>query len=656
MDRDRLDELFDRYLDRELSRAEETELAKLLAQPECRTHWRRLASLEGKLQEEFLESTPGGVEARKMDASLAESFRTEAARLPLRRQTPRAFRERGPSFGMAGGIAAVLVASVLFLGVFLPSSAEPNLPRRSGSRKPLLQPQSDQGGVDRTAAQAVSGRQDEQSRLEEIAPKHELPARAGGRPRPGESEDGKRPVKVETTSQDIDEVVRKTTTTPESFRPGAGSPVPDQQLPAPPTKGTITSDGSTRVAVALVEEVSGEATHLRPDGKRPLLAGESLLPGKGMETGDGTSRVVLRFVDKTELQVGPNTSVREIKSEKGKRVFVAQGMLRAVIAKQPKEEPLIFATPHGEARVIGTTLRLSVDPDPKRGTRLDVEEGKVEFKNLSGRTVDVSGGGSAVAAQGTDLVVLKGDSSAPVPRPGLALWLRADQGVFVNGATVVQWSDRSGNNRHATQPVPSQQPVLVRNAVGSHPALRFDGVDDHLTFPAPVAGLGGMTIFLVSAALEELADVGNEQHAALTWTETEDASGVILNPSGSKVRFFFGTGQTQKVFVYSRPASIERDFSVTTAQKNGAVALLFVNGQEAFRLEGQGPSIGATEAIGQIGRGYGNLRTDRKFVGQFEGWCYFPGEIAEVIVYTRALGEVERKSVEQYLLGKYLAK
>ena len=38
-----------------------------------------------------------------------------------------------------------------------------------------------------------------------------------------------------------------------------------------------------------------------------------------------------------------------------------------------------------------------------------------------------------------------------IPAGGLALWLRGDAGTVLNGAAVTQWSDQSGNNRHATQ-------------------------------------------------------------------------------------------------------------------------------------------------------------------------------------------------------------
>ena len=52
----------------------------------------------------------------------------------------------------------------------------------------------------------------------------------------------------------------------------------------------------------------------------------------------------------------------EIRTSGGKRLILAKGAVRGVIAKQPKEQPMIIETPHAEAKVVGTTLKLVVDP------------------------------------------------------------------------------------------------------------------------------------------------------------------------------------------------------------------------------------------------------------------------------------------------------
>jgi hypothetical protein len=400
---------------------------------------------------------------------------------------------------------------------------------------------------------------------------------------------------------------------------------------------------STAPLVARLERIEGEGWLLDPAGRSAARGGEVLLLGQGVETGPAKSAAILVYPDKTRIEMGANTEIAELKAEGGKRVAVRRGEIHAVVAKQTKDQAMVFATPQGEAVVLGTSLRIIVDPDPKKGTRLEVEEGKVRFSNLEKKSLDVTGGHFAVAAAGADLVARSSDPSAGVPRRGLALWLRADVGVTQNAGAVLAWADRSGNNRLAVQRKPSQQPAFVPSGVHGLPSVRFDGVDDCLTFACPVAGLPGMTLFLVAAAFEERAGGPTRAgHAALYWRELEDHGTVLLAPFPGTLRFGFGTGQPYAVVPYTRPDSLGPQYSLTTALKNGAEQVLFVNGRESLRLNDRRPVIAKCEEIGQIGRG--------------EGDTYFPGEISEILVYTRALGAGDRLAVEQYLLGKYLSK
>src|SRR5688572_21189515 len=111
MDKERLEELFDKYMDRVLSPAEEAELANLLGRPECQAHWRTLASLEGKIQEELLQVR-------------AEDAPSKRTRRSLRPSTRRTFIPRGRPPWLAGLVAAGLfVAVLLFIAL---GSSEPD--------------------------------------------------------------------------------------------------------------------------------------------------------------------------------------------------------------------------------------------------------------------------------------------------------------------------------------------------------------------------------------------------------------------------------------------------------------------------------------------------------------------------------------------------
>jgi hypothetical protein len=109
--------------------------------------------------------------------------------------------------------------------------------------------------------------------------------------------------------------------------------------------------------------------------------------------------------------------------------------------------------------------------------------------------VVVSNGSGAASSA----VVLLTVVPSTFPLNGLSLWLRADSGSVLNGSALSQWTDLSGNERHATQSSGSSQPTLVNGAVNGLPVVRFDGVGDFLNLPLPVNGLSGMSVFLVAA-------------------------------------------------------------------------------------------------------------------------------------------------------------
>jgi hypothetical protein len=163
---------------------------------------------------------------------------------------------------------------------------------------------------------------------------------------------------------------------------------PEPPKPVPPVKPVE----STRViAVARLDKVEGAV--FIGDDRRPAKAGEDA--ASGLRVAAGSAHLVL--ADGTRLTVGPGATIREIaKGLKGTRVEIVVGTITADIARQPADQPLTFATPHAEVRVVGTVLRLVVEA---ASTRLEVKEGKVQLTR-DGKTVVVAAGQFAVAAPG----------------------------------------------------------------------------------------------------------------------------------------------------------------------------------------------------------------------------------------------------------------
>lgn len=148
-------------------------------------------------------------------------------------------------------------------------------------------------------------------------------------------------------------------------------------------------------AGVLLESLAGRAARTSDGGA--ARAGETLRFGEGLKVAEG--RAVLRLPDGTRVELEAASRLDRIEE---KRILLTRGALTARVAPQPPGAPLVFATPQGEARVVGTTLRLSTHP--KDGTRLEVESGRVELKDDAGRAVLVEAGRYAVAAPGVELV------------------------------------------------------------------------------------------------------------------------------------------------------------------------------------------------------------------------------------------------------------
>ena len=130
------------------------------------------------------------------------------------------------------------------------------------------------------------------------------------------------------------------------------------------------------------------------------------------------------------------------------------------------------------------------------------------------------------------------------------------------------------------------------------------------------------------------------QQAALFWNESVAWGATYLSPFQTNVNFRFGTIQPNNNSVYSRPASVGSGFTLTTAIKIGSTDSLYVNGIQRVSQGGKLATIAGSQDTGNVGRGFNNN-------------TYFTGDIAEVLVYNRALSAAERRNLEVYLDGKY---
>jgi hypothetical protein len=245
-----------------------------------------------------------------------------------------------------------------------------------------------------------------------------------------------------------------------------------------------------------------------------------------------------------------------------------------------------------------------------------------------------------------------------IPTESLKLWFRADHGVMHSDNKVSEWEDQSGSNLHAKKY--TGQPMLVDSAIGGKPAIHFNGKGDVLEFKGwSPNGLTAMTTIIVSANTEYQPEPGPGKGAEggshstlqsiLNWPQpSSDARWgiVLLSAYQQSVSFRFGTGQNPNINNWKRPASIGDSPTMTIAIHDGATEKLYVEGELVWTQTNKLTTIKNCANYGYIGRwSHG---------GDNSGW--FAGNVAEIIVYAKALDDTERKKVEDYLNAKYFAK
>ncbi|MFN3486369.1 MAG: FecR domain-containing protein, partial [Planctomycetota bacterium] len=198
--------------------------------------------------------------------------------------------------------------------------------------------------------------------------------------------------------------------TPQPETPAAETPQPraaPPERPAPPP-----GRPPTRPVVATLARVEGSVLLALPEGRRPATPAQEIPEGASLETGTGESQAVVEYADGSRLALGLQTRVT-FPAGTGRKLEIHQGTLAADVNRQPAGAEAVFATPHAEARVLGTRLTLRVSP---ASTRLDVREGRVRLiRREDGASVDVGAGQYAVAGPGLPL------TARTLPPPRLAL-------------------------------------------------------------------------------------------------------------------------------------------------------------------------------------------------------------------------------------------
>ena len=248
---------------------------------------------------------------------------------------------------------------------------------------------------------------------------------------------------------------------------------------------------------------------------------------------------------------------------------------------------------------------------------------------------------------GLNLGIYNSSSSAPVnwtpaELPNLALWLDAEDAasITLNGSTVAQWSDKSGNARHVSQATVVNQPAYTANGLNGKPVLTFTGTNflsrtnDTFLQNAPA-----VSIFLVVAYNN--------------YTTSRRAVNVTAVSTGATRVVLFGTAGSLQSLARRLSAEAISVSSGTPAAANTPVIhgsqLNFVNNSNTEVVNG----VVATAATFSSGAGNSESNLINFEIGAAVTTQLFLGTMAEAIFISGILSTTDRQRLEGYLAWKW---
>lgn len=211
---------------------------------------------------------------------------------------------------------------------------------------------------------------------------------------------------------------------------------------------------------------------------------------------------------------------------------------------------------------------------------------------------------------------------------GLVTWLRADVGVMTFGeSSVSMWDDQSGLGNHLSA---VGAPTVMPDALNGRSVIRFSGAGDKLE---RIGGLGGLPAGGADRSMFVMVKHDSTGFGGVTYgaAACNEAFGLTVAPGGELLVQGWcddfhapepGTG------VGWMTHSVVLESNAFTHYKNGAVINIDAN------------TFNTTPSLFVVG-------------AELNSNPFVAMDIAEIIIYDRALSEVERDQIEQHLQERY---
>lgn len=221
-----------------------------------------------------------------------------------------------------------------------------------------------------------------------------------------------------------------------------------------------------------------------------------------------------------------------------------------------------------------------------------------------------------------------GDCALPV-EAGLVTWLKADFGISESGGVVSSWSDGSPNGNSL---VASGSPMLIADGLGGHDYIAFNGGLDQL---ARTSSLNGLPVM----------DADRSMFAVVRYHEVA-GGGVSYGTAACNQAFGLSVSGGGELTIQGWCPGNELNSGAPGTHAGWmVVSVLHSMGTFGHYKNGEAVDI-RSHAFATV--------PERMLVGaSIDGTQHRNMDVAEILIYDRALDESERMIVEQYLQEQY---
>jgi len=229
--------------------------------------------------------------------------------------------------------------------------------------------------------------------------------------------------------------------------------------------------------------------------------------------------------------------------------------------------------------------------------------------------------------------------------PNMRLWLDATRINQANNTAVATWADQSGNGYDATQSTTAARPTYIASGLNGLPVVRFDGTDDNLALSGGALGMlrnvAGATAFVV-------VKYPANSTAMFPFAIRTESTGPRLQMLASSANKFQTAGRRLQADTTITLTSTQ---SVTT---NAVIQTAFADYQNTILRQFINGTIDGENLSFQTSGNTSNTDSNAISIGA-TAVPSFPlnGDIAEIIVYNRALNTSELAQVHRYLSRKW---